>query len=115
MVFIATAEAVFDPWTRNVHEMPRGTGSGFVWDERGHIVTNNHVVAGASAVTVRLADDTSHPAELVGGDPHNDLAVLRIDARRGRCAAAAARHQRATCRSGRGCSPSATRSASTGR
>jgi S1-C subfamily serine protease len=79
VVFISTAERVFDPWTRNIYEMPRGTGSGFVWDDQGHIVTNSHVIAGAAGATVRLADDTSHPAELVGTDPLNDLAVLRID------------------------------------
>ena len=69
---------MFDPWTRNIHEMPRGTGSGFVWDDEGHVVTNSHVIAGATSATVRLADGTSHPAELVGSDPPNDLAVMRI-------------------------------------
>ena len=54
VVFIATAERVFDPFTRNAIETPRGTGSGFVWDELGHVVTNNHVIAGASQAVVRL-------------------------------------------------------------
>jgi S1-C subfamily serine protease len=80
VVSISTAERVFDPWTRNVFDVPRGTGSGFVWDEAGHVVTNAHVIEGASAAIVRLADGSAHRAVLVGADPRNDLAVLRIDA-----------------------------------
>ncbi|MBM9596466.1 S1C family serine protease [Roseitranquillus sediminis] len=78
VVFISTAERVIDPWTRNVYDQPRGTGSGFVWDELGHVVTNAHVVEGASRATVRLADGRSFSASLVGADPSHDLAVLRI-------------------------------------
>lgn len=81
VVFISTAERVRDPWTRNTYEQPRGTGSGFLWDARGHVVTNNHVIEGASAATVRLADGRSFPARLVGRDPSHDLAVLRIEPR----------------------------------
>ncbi|KZY32135.1 2-alkenal reductase [Roseovarius sp. HI0049] len=81
VVFISTAERVRDPWSRNVYEQPRGTGSGFLWDNRGHVVTNTHVIEGASTATVRLADGRSFPAELVGRDPSHDLAVLRIEAR----------------------------------
>lgn len=81
VVFISTAERVRDPWSRNVYEQPRGTGSGFLWDARGHVVTNDHVIEGASAATVRLADGRSFPATLVGRDPSHDLAVLRIDSR----------------------------------
>ncbi len=81
VVFISTAERVRDPWSRNVYEQPRGTGSGFLWDNRGHVVTNNHVIEGASAATVRLADGRSFPARLVGRDPSHDLAVLRIETR----------------------------------
>lgn len=57
----------------------RGTGSGFVIDERGHILTNNHVVEDAQSLEVTLADGSTIPAELVGRDPLNDLAVIRID------------------------------------
>jgi S1-C subfamily serine protease len=78
VVFIATAGQAVDPFTRNVFAVPRGTGSGFVWDERGHIVTNYHVLEGAAAATVRFADGSPVPARLVGVDPRNDLAVLRI-------------------------------------
>jgi S1-C subfamily serine protease len=69
-----------DFFSLNVQQVPRGTGTGFVWDERGHIVTNFHVIQGASAARVTLADQSTHRAELVGAFPDRDLAVLRIDA-----------------------------------
>jgi S1-C subfamily serine protease len=78
VVFITTTERVFRPWTRNALNVPRGAGSGFIWDEFGHIVTNNHVVAGASGATVRLVDGRAFTAALVGVSPAHDLAVLRI-------------------------------------
>ena len=56
-----------------------GTGSGFVIDKQGHIVTNNHVIAGAEKIVVTLPDETSVEAEVVGTDSANDLAVLKID------------------------------------
>jgi len=56
-----------------------GLGSGFVWDKEGHIVTNNHVVAGAEEITVTFYDDTTIPGEVVGTDPHSDLAVIKVD------------------------------------
>ena len=78
VVFISTRQRVVDYWTRNVFSVPRGTGSGFVWDDLGHVVTNHHVVEGASAATVRLNDGRSYSAALVGASPAHDLAVLRI-------------------------------------
>ncbi|MDM7463200.1 MAG: trypsin-like peptidase domain-containing protein [Tepidimonas taiwanensis] len=78
VVFISTAQVVRDAWTRNVFTVPRGTGSGFVWDEAGHIVTNFHVIEGASQATVRLADGRDYAAALVGASPAHDIAVLRI-------------------------------------
>lgn len=69
-----------DFFSLNVQQVPRGTGTGFVWDDRGHIVTNFHVIQGASAARVTLADQSTHRAELVGAFPDRDLAVLRIDA-----------------------------------
>jgi len=56
-----------------------GEGSGFVWDKKGHIVTNNHVIEGAEKITVVFADDTAVTAEWVGADPDSDLAVLLVD------------------------------------
>jgi S1-C subfamily serine protease len=79
VVYITTQSRVVDLWTRNVFNVPRGTGSGFLWDDRGHVVTNNHVVAGASGAQVRLSDGRDVSASLVGVSPAHDLAVLRID------------------------------------
>jgi S1-C subfamily serine protease len=78
VVYITTLDRVVNLFNMKVREVPRGTGSGFVWDDAGHIVTNFHVIAGARAAQVRLSDQRSFPAELVGVSPENDLAVLRI-------------------------------------
>ncbi len=56
-----------------------GTGSGFIWDDRGHIVTNYHVVENANSIEVKLSDDEIVTAQVVGIDPPNDLAVIQID------------------------------------
>ena len=56
-----------------------GSGSGFVWDTDGHIVTNNHVVESATRIEVTFADDTTAQAELVGADADSDLAVIKVD------------------------------------
>jgi 2-alkenal reductase len=58
---------------------PRGTGSGFIVDDRGHILTNNHVVEDADRLEVTLANGTTIPAQLVGRDPRFDLAVVRAE------------------------------------
>jgi len=79
VVHITTIQRAVDPRTRNVFDIPSGTGSGFVWDEHGHVVTNNHVVAQASGARVRLNDGRDYDAALVGISPAHDLAVLRID------------------------------------
>lgn len=78
VVFITTQQRILDPWTRNVFNVPRGTGSGFFWDDVGHVVTNFHVIAGASSARVRLNDGRDYAATLVGASPEHDLAVLRI-------------------------------------
>ena len=59
--------------------IPQGTGSGFVWDRKGHIVTNFHVVHGGNAFLVTLGDRTQLEARLVGADPTKDIAVLVVD------------------------------------
>ncbi len=56
------------------------TGSGFVYDQEGHIVTNHHVVEGAAATRVTFSDGSEFPARIVGTDPDSDLAVIRVDA-----------------------------------
>lgn len=58
-------------------------GSGFVWSSDGIIVTNNHVVEGASKITVNFQDGSNHTAKLVGVDPDSDVAVLRVDDAKG--------------------------------
>jgi len=78
VVFISTSERVVDFWTRDVMSVPRGTGSGFIWDDRGHVVTNLHVISGAAEANVRLADGRDYPASLVGVSAAHDIAVLRI-------------------------------------
>ena len=78
VVHISTRQRVMDFWTRNVLSIPRGSGSGFVWDEQGDIVTNYHVISDAAEARVRLNDGRDYPATLVGASPVHDLAVLRI-------------------------------------
>jgi S1-C subfamily serine protease len=77
-------EEAASPFNPFGEEEPRGggtaTGSGFLIDTEGHIVTNNHVVEGATKVTVKLgSEDTSHTAEVVGTDPATDVALLKVD------------------------------------
>jgi S1-C subfamily serine protease len=78
VVFITTSARKLDPWSRDLEEAPRGAGSGVIWDAAGHVVTNAHVLAGASSALVRKADGTAVRAALVGMSPEHDLAVLRI-------------------------------------
>jgi S1-C subfamily serine protease len=66
--------------TMDVLAIPAGSGSGFIWDQQGHIVTNLHVIRDSSGATVTLADNSNWNARLVGFDAANDLAVLKIDA-----------------------------------
>jgi S1-C subfamily serine protease len=80
VVHITTLETQRDMFSMNVMQVPRGTGTGFVWDGQGHIVTNFHVIQGGSGARVTMADQTSFPAKLVGAFPDRDLAVLKIDA-----------------------------------
>ena len=64
----------------NVMEIPQGAGSGFLWDDKGHIVTNYHVISEANEIEVKLQNGKSYDASVVGKDPDHDLAVLHIDA-----------------------------------
>jgi S1-C subfamily serine protease len=79
-VHITTLAVRQDIFSFNVHQIPAGTGSGFVWDNQGHIVTNYHVLQNANAAQVTLADQSTWKAEFVGGSADKDLAVLRISA-----------------------------------
>jgi len=80
VVHITSLGVQRDMFSANVQQVPRGTGTGFVWDNAGHIVTNFHVIQGANSARVTLADQTTFDAKLVGFFPDRDLAVLRIDA-----------------------------------
>ena len=79
VVFITTTQRVMEFWSRDIFTIPRGAGSGFLWDDKGHVITNYHVIAGAAEARVRLSDGKEHTAALVGASPLHDLAVLRID------------------------------------
>jgi S1-C subfamily serine protease len=69
-----------DFFTLNLYQIPQGTGSGFVWDNSGNVITNFHVIQNADAAQVTLADQSNWKARVVGVAPDKDLAVLRIDA-----------------------------------
>jgi len=75
---LAIVRSPFGP-AQQGQPQPRGTGSGFVIDGDGHIVTNNHVVEDSDQLSVTFPDKTTVPATLVGRDPANDLAVIRVD------------------------------------
>jgi S1-C subfamily serine protease len=76
-VFVTKASIGYDRFSRPV-EVPVGTGSGFIWDEQGHVVTNYHVVEGARSFSVTLHDHKTFDAVLVGTEDRKDIAVLRI-------------------------------------
>ena len=80
VVFITTTQIQRDFWTMRAMEVPSGTGSGFVWNKKGHIVTNYHVIKDANSAKVTLSDQSSWDAVVVGIAPEKDLAVLRIEA-----------------------------------
>ncbi|QDT42262.1 Putative serine protease HhoB precursor [Gimesia alba] len=86
VVHIRTAEFALeaDQFSMNLQKTPQGSGSGFIWDRNGHIVTNFHVIQKADEATVTLADNTIWKAKLVGFAPSKDLAVLKINAPRER-------------------------------
>jgi S1-C subfamily serine protease len=80
VVYITSIEVRRGLFSLNVDEIPQGTGSGFLWDRQGRIVTNYHVISDAGRIEVTLADQTSWKASLVGTAPDCDLAVLQIAA-----------------------------------
>ncbi|MEN8164281.1 MAG: trypsin-like peptidase domain-containing protein, partial [Acidobacteriota bacterium] len=80
VVYITSIGVRRDFFSFRAMEIPQGTGSGFIWDDQGHIVTNFHVIQDARRAEVTLADQTTWEAELVGYAAEKDLAVLRVDA-----------------------------------
>ena len=75
---VTVISSVVQPGFRS-EPQPQGTGSGFVIDNQGHILTNNHVVAEADRLEVTLSDGTTFPAKLIGRDSRFDLAVIQAD------------------------------------
>ncbi len=85
VVYITTSKLVRNPFRFDLARIPEGSGTGFVWDDKGHIVTNYHVIAsllkeGSNKAEVRLSDQSTWPAILVGVAREVDIAVLRISA-----------------------------------
>ncbi len=80
VVFVVNRGIQRDPWSWQTAEFLRGTGSGFIWDRAGHIVTNFHVIQGASSVSV-IIDNEEYPARVLGTEPKRDIAVLAIEGR----------------------------------
>jgi S1-C subfamily serine protease len=78
VVYVTNKALRRDLFSLNIQEIPRGAGTGFVWDRSGLVVTNFHVIAGAQRLTVTLQDRSEYDAEVVGIAPEKDLAVLRL-------------------------------------
>ena len=82
VVYITTLARRADWFGRSMGEVPQGTGTGFIWDDDGHVITNAHVIAvrGITGIEVVMSDQTTYDAEYVGHSAAHDLAVLRISA-----------------------------------
>ena len=79
VVYISTVKQVINPYTRDIREVPSGTGTGFIWDTQGHIITNYHVVKGHRTAKVRLNNKKTYTATLVGQSKRHDIAVLKLE------------------------------------
>jgi S1-C subfamily serine protease len=79
-VFVTQTRVAVDYIAGTLQEVPAGSGSGFVWDDKGTIVTNFHVVEGAQSLTVTFHDQETFEAKVVGIEPRKDIAVLHVDA-----------------------------------
>ncbi len=78
VVQITNEQTQFNFFSQQPNTVPAGVGSGIIMDNQGHILTNNHVVAGATKLLVSLPDGRSFKAKLIGQDPQTDLAVVQI-------------------------------------
>lgn len=79
VVYITNLASKQDVFTLNVEQVPQGAGSGFIWDDKGHIVTNYHVLKNASDVRVTLQDQSVYEAKFIGADADKDVAVIQIE------------------------------------
>lgn len=79
VVFITNIQLVrgFFSWTEEA--VPRGSGSGFIWDEQGHIITNYHVIEDGDLFNITLPNQEERQAKLIGKEPNKDIAVLKIE------------------------------------
>jgi len=80
VVFIKNAALQWDWFSADIYEVPMGAGSGFLWDNEGHIITNFHVIYQADRIQVVLSNQKTYEARVVGYSPDHDLAVLKVDA-----------------------------------
>ncbi|MEZ5571890.1 MAG: trypsin-like peptidase domain-containing protein [Halioglobus sp.] len=78
VVYVTNSALRRSIFSLDVLEIPRGTGTGIVWDRNGLVLTNFHVIAGAQKLTVTLHDRSEYQAEVIGVAPEKDLAVLRL-------------------------------------
>lgn len=77
-VYVTQKKVVVDYFAGTSSEVPAGSGSGFIWDRQGHVVSNFHVVKGAQSLSVTLHDHRTFEAEVIGVEPRKDIAVLRL-------------------------------------
>lgn len=80
VVFVTNQQLVRNPRSLDLMTVPRGSGTGFVWNRDGYIVTNYHVIENAGKIQITLQDQSTWPAEVVGRAPERDIAVLKIAA-----------------------------------
>jgi S1-C subfamily serine protease len=80
VAYITSLAVERDLLSLNIFEIPQGTGSGFIWNEQGYVVTNFHVIQRAQAARVTLSDRSTWDAQLIGIEPDKDIAVLKITA-----------------------------------
>ncbi len=79
VVYISTIKHVINPYTLDIRAIPSGTGTGFIWDKKGHIITNYHVVRESRTARVRLANQKTYTAKVIGKSKRHDIAVLKLD------------------------------------
>lgn len=78
VVYISTVKRVINLYTRDVREIPNGTGTGFIWDKQGRIITNYHVVQNHTTARVRLNNQKTYTAKVIGRSKRHDIAVLQL-------------------------------------
>lgn len=78
VVYISTVKRLVNIFTRDITEVPSGTGTGFIWDRKGHIITNYHVVQDNRTANVRLNNKEKYTAKVVGVSKRHDIAVLKL-------------------------------------